>query len=1197
MVNVVDLKKIKEYKEMFESEKKEFKNSSYSTFSNSYIKKSSDPYMQRMSSKLDKIYLNINSAYDTIKKWWDEYIENIEEVDKKIVNNSSLSKSIDKIKNDFLSSLKDSIISKDLEEMKNDFSKKIENFNKIAAENPELADAINTVMREHPEYDFESYCERCMNDPSFVDNVMTAADNINKQKAEEKYAEDHPIKSSKFVKGASKFFSGAKEIYFDAGENLFGMGLNLANGVETGFKNVEGFFNYVFYANGWLDAQDYIELEQDKKKNEWFDDDVVNDFINNDTSLNDTKYSKTVNSIVGSIGEQIFPLLTTIVGGPLGGLLGGAIDGVGRGSGDSLKHQKEAMNGIPTEIGTDIKNGTVTYLYEGNKIVVDSTGNIISSMKMDESEYNKMLAKYINKTDISKGALLQGTWDAATWAAGGLLSGAKIVAKPFLNSTIKIGIDASMGGAETPIQALIQSTYAQFYVDENGNKVYYDKDASFGDKFEHAFSEKGGWKSVAEGAAMAAAMSTVGEAADVSKKMKTQKEYRTMIDENPNAAAKKLTEFGFSEQEAVNALNKYSTKELAEKAAMLEEFSLSNNKKAFDSEFNKMKESINDNNLDIKTNKVEKSLEKFKENAKNIMNDNSGKFNIDAFKEKFNGKSNNIDIDIDDIRRDYNIILNSEAEIDINIKNAIDYTLRKNGITPTKELIDRYYLEVQKGNYSVITRDRGWRQYVDDAINYKNNIQSQKIEYKKILDQSGLSKFDEYMLSKYNMYVTGESIANNNIHGAIERSIYEYTTKNNLTLTQELHDKLYDKYYRDIQIEKYDNISDGWKNAVIEAEKYKKSIAYEKANVDRYIEKYIKKNNNASSGVFDKFDDLSWEIDRLNFNRNNAGKAVSWADFDYERLISEKLKSVQKQLQEISKEKLSKLTNSFESLDVNGQQRFGADQGIMRQLDCDSYMYIADKLEKKYGLSYKEASLLIDGMDTSGACTYAAIANEIFSYYMDNPAKFANDFGFSMFKEVNGVATLNTEELIIDLYFFANHESNGGRLITSAGNKNILTNEAYTTSKNGATALNSSRQIYLSFFDGANEYTIDKYLKSKNINLGYSSNVIASNVWSNSWPLKNISNTINKEISSGNSLTLNFGPKGDNHIFMKNLSGGPDVSTSAWHEGGGHAVFITGVLDDGFEVSSWGQKYKITFADLENARFTILNCNIKNGGK
>ena len=615
-------------------------------------------------------------------------------------------------------------------------------------------------MREHPEYDFESYCERCMNDPSFANNVMTAADNINKQKAAEKYAEEHPIKSSKAYKSVGNFFNGVKEVYFDSGENLFGMGLNLANGVETGFKNVEGFFNYVFYANGWLDEQDYIELEEDKKKNEWFDDDVVNDFINNDTSLNDTKYSKTVNSIVGSTGEQIFPLLTTIVGGPLGGLLGGAIDGVGRGASDSLEHQKEAMNGIPTEIGTDIKNGTVTYLYEGNKIVVDSTGNIISSMKMDESEYNKMLAKYINKTDISKGALLQGAWDAATWAAGGLLSGAKIVSKPFLNSTIKIGIDASMGGAETPIQALIQSTYAQFYVDENGNKVYYDKDASFGDKFEHAFSEKGGWKSVAEGAAMAAAMSTVGEAADVSKKMKTQKEYRTMIDENPNAAAKKLTEFGFSEQEAVNALNKYSTKELAEKAAMLEEFSLSNNKKAFDSEFNKMKESINDNNLDIKSNKVEKSLEKFKENAKNIINDNSGKFNINAFKEKFKSKSKKIDVNT--AMDQYNKIINNEIEIDRNINNAISYSINNKGEPFTKQNFDRYYMEIQRGNFDIISNDNNYRKSVKKAVKDKMNIQNQKNEYKKILDSYITKSYADNVVEYRKRGISFEQYAANN---------------------------------------------------------------------------------------------------------------------------------------------------------------------------------------------------------------------------------------------------------------------------------------------------------------------------------------------------------------------------------------------------------------------------------------------------
>lgn len=737
MINVVNLKKIKEYKKIFEIEKKEFKNNSYSTFSNSYIKKSSDPYIQRMSSNLDKMYLNINSAYSTIINWWDKYIESLEGVERKIKNASPLSKNIEKIKEDFLKNAKGEAISKAFGEMKNELTKKFENFNKIEAENPELAEAINTVMREHPEYDFESYCERCMNDPSFANNVMTAADNINKQKAAEKYAEEHPIKSSKAYKSVGNFFNGVKEVYFDTGSNLFGEGLAVANGVETGFKRVEGFWNYLFYSTGLLDAKDYVDLQMDKKKNEWFNDDVVNDFINNDTTLYDTKYSKAVTNILGGMGEQALPLMISFLfRTPQAGAAGGAINGIGEGADNSFEHQKEAMDGIPIELSIDEKNETVTYLYEGNKVVIDSTGNIISCIKMNESEYNKILSEYISKDDISKGALLQGAWGAVSWGAGMKLASAVLCAKPFINSAAKIGIDASMGGAESLIQSAIQSTYAQFYVDENGNKVYYDKDTSYGEKFKNSFKEKGGWKSVAEGAAMAAAMSAVGEAADVSKKMKTQKEYRTMIDENPNAAAKKLTEFGFSEQEAVNALNKYSTKELAEKAAMLEEFSLSNNKKAFDSEFNKMKESINDNNLDIKSNKVEKSSEKFKENAKNIMNDNSGKFNIDAFKEKFKGKSDKVNIDIDGIRRDYNIILNSEAEIDINIKNAIDYTLRKNGITPTKELIDRYYLEVQKGNYSVITRDGDWRQYVEKAINYKNNIQSQKIEYKKILDQS-----------------------------------------------------------------------------------------------------------------------------------------------------------------------------------------------------------------------------------------------------------------------------------------------------------------------------------------------------------------------------------------------------------------------------------------------------------------------------
>ena len=119
MINVVNLKKIKEYKKIFEIEKKEFKNNSYNTFSNSYIKKSSDPYMQRMSSNLDKMYLNINSAYSTIINWWDKYIESLEGVERKIKNASPLSKNIEKIKEDFLKNTKGEAISKAFGEMKN----------------------------------------------------------------------------------------------------------------------------------------------------------------------------------------------------------------------------------------------------------------------------------------------------------------------------------------------------------------------------------------------------------------------------------------------------------------------------------------------------------------------------------------------------------------------------------------------------------------------------------------------------------------------------------------------------------------------------------------------------------------------------------------------------------------------------------------------------------------------------------------------------------------------------------------------------------------------------------------------------------------------------------------------------------------------------------------------------------------------
>ena len=45
------------------------------------------------------------------------------------------------------------------------------------------------------------------------------------------------------------------------------------------------------------------------------------------------------------------------------------------------------------------------------------------------------------------------------------------------------------------------------------------------------------------------------------------------------------------------------------------------------------------------------------------------------------------------------------------------------------------------------------------------------------------------------------------------------------------------------------------------------------------------------------------------------------------------------------------------------------------------------------------------------------------------------------------------------------------------------------------------------------------------------------------------------------------------------------VTTSTWGEGGGHAIFITGINRDSFVVSSWGKEFIIPFKDLQNGGF------------
>ena len=59
------------------------------------------------------------------------------------------------------------------------------------------------------------------------------------------------------------------------------------------------------------------------------------------------------------------------------------------------------------------------------------------------------------------------------------------------------------------------------------------------------------------------------------------------------------------------------------------------------------------------------------------------------------------------------------------------------------------------------------------------------------------------------------------------------------------------------------------------------------------------------------------------------------------------------------------------------------------------------------------------------------------------------------------------------------------------------------------------------------------------------------------------------------------------------MQGEVEVTSKNWSEGGGHAICITGVLDDYFVVSSWGRRLFIPIEDFVNNRFSVVFTNLE----
>ena len=260
------------------------------------------------------------------------------------------------------------------------------------------------------------------------------------------------------------------------------------------------------------------------------------------------------------------------------------------------------------------------------------------------------------------------------------------------------------------------------------------------------------------------------------------------------------------------------------------------------------------------------------------------------------------------------------------------------------------------------------------------------------------------------------------------------------------------------------------------------------------------------------------------------------------------------------------------------------------------YFKLKNKLLAQ-GFSSSDASIIMSTVDDAGACTYAATVNEIFYAFKGREHEFQQKFGYPMYKIENGKTKLNFNELLLDLYVYVNSEENGGSFILNDKSLNPDRLRSDRHDVFGRVMLDAEKQVYLSNFSyGKNEPVIADFLISKNINY-YGSSMVALNRGKTMdiGSFEEILNNVFNELSAGKSLSLDiFNWNNTIHMISVNENLYPSVSTDTWDEGSGHAVFITGIGNGGFYVSSWGSEYIIPFKDLMNGGVFRIHSSIIN---
>lgn len=309
--------------------------------------------------------------------------------------------------------------------------------------------------------------------------------------------------------------------------------------------------------------------------------------------------------------------------------------------------------------------------------------------------------------------------------------------------------------------------------------------------------------------------------------------------------------------------------------------------------------------------------------------------------------------------------------------------------------------------------------------------------------------------------------------------------------------------------------------------------------------------------------------------------------------------------------------------------KYGIDQHSLSylseyNLDTNDLKDVYDKvfsIVNSYFPNMKKSEIAryLQGIDSTGACSYASVLNDLYMAFYGKEDLFKKIFGYDMFREINGNKIINDVFILSDFYTYVNYWNE------SIFKKDLFGNFHYVAKdhSNQFYITNSLNGVDVNFINSFINYKIAccnnpsikqeyKDYKASSVllvrDLIYPDSLLSQDRTSNDVLKNMIINAIEQGRGLELGVTVDF-VNNKNFVMYKfnSKTGNFDIpfSSVSWRnsnlESGlseakryaGHSMAITGVLNDGVIVASWGSKYYIPFSEMKNIGIDISSIDFK----